>query len=48
MYFDFTEFWTNLVVTRNIKIICWCIVIAQNQHIIPYDREFSKVKSGGY
>ena len=43
----FTEFWTNFVLTRNIKIVRWCVVIAKNQHKMTYDREFSIVKSRG-
>ena len=43
----FTEFWTNFVLTRTIKIILWCAVVAKNQQKITYDREFSIVNSGG-
>ena len=42
----FTEFYNNLVLTRSIKIICWCAVVARHQQKIAYDREFSIVKSG--
>ena len=37
----------NIVLTRTIKIICWCAVVAKNQQKITYNREFSIVKSGG-
>ena len=42
----FTEFLTNFVLTRNIKIIRCCAVVAKKQKI-SCDREFSIVKSGG-
>ena len=37
----------NFVLTRNIKSICWCAVVAKNEQKITYDREFSIVKSRG-
>ena len=41
----FTEFKTNFVLSKNIKIIRWCALVAKNQQKIAYDREFSIVKS---
>ena len=35
----FTEFWTNFVLTTNIKIIRWCAVVAKKQQIITYDHD---------
>ena len=35
------------LITRNIRIIHRCPVVAKNQQKITYDREFSIVKSGG-
>ena len=43
----FTEFQTNLVLTRNIKIIRRYVVVVKIQQKRAYDREFSIVKSGG-
>ena len=43
----FTEFYTNLVLTRLIKIIRWCAVVAKNQQKITYDWEFSSKIWGG-
>ena len=42
-----TEFLFNLVLTWNIKIICWCAIVAKKQQKITYDSEFSIVKWGG-
>ena len=43
---NFHRILTNLFVTRIIKIIYWCAVVAKNQQKI-YDREFSIVKCEG-
>ena len=43
----FTEFLTNFVLTRRIKIIRLYAVVAMNKQKISCDREFSMVKSWG-
>ena len=42
----FTEFSTNFVLIRTIKIIRWCAVVEKNQQKIAYDNEVSIVNVG--
>ena len=42
---NITEFLNALVVIRNIKITCCCAVVEKTGQRIPYDKEFSLVKS---